>query len=357
LTLAVLTGVLGAPSETFIARHIAHLAPGHTVVVARRRAAEPTWQPETEVLLLDELQDAWWGEIERAALDAFLRDHGVEVVLAEFLDLWIGAIDVLRTGRRVVGHAHGYDASQRLRDEHWRSAYVEWNSIEHVVAPSVTLRDNLVGAGLETSLLHVVPYGVPVPDVLPVRSPADGHVGLLAVGRLVPKKDPLATIEAVRLASERGAPVSLDLIGDGPLLDDARAAIERDRAPVRLHGAQTNEHVRQAMAGADIFVQHSRTDPATGDEEGMPVAVLEALASGLPVVSTRHAGIAEAVVEGVTGLLVDEGDIDGMADALVDLASDADRRRDMGDAGWRRATARYSIERERDDLRALLGLA
>src|SRR5690606_2027114 len=97
--------------------------------------------------------------------------------------------------------------------------------------------------------------------------------------------------------------------------------------------------------------------PGTGDEEGLPVAILEAMASGLPVVSTRHAGIPEAVIEGTTGYLVDEGDTAGMAAHVVRLARDAELRRRMGHAGWQRALQSFSWPRERARLLELLGLA
>jgi glycosyltransferase involved in cell wall biosynthesis len=75
------------------------------------------------------------------------------------------------------------------------------------------------------------------------------------------------------------------------------------------------------MARARVFVQHSVTAPETGDMEGKPVAIMEAMASGLPVVATRHSGINELITDGVDGLLVEEYDIDAMADALVQLAT------------------------------------
>ena len=86
------------------------------------------------------------------------------------------------------------------------------------------------------------------------------------------------------------------------------------------------------------------------------MAILEAMAHSLPVVSTRHAGIPEAVREGVTGLLVNEGDTREMAHALVALARDANLRRSMGIAGWNVARERFSWLRERADLQRILGL-
>ncbi|HEY8510006.1 MAG TPA: glycosyltransferase, partial [Steroidobacteraceae bacterium] len=105
---------------------------------------------------------------------------------------------------------------------------------------------------------------------------------------------------------------------------------------------------------ADLFLQHSVVDPVTGDEEGLPVAILEASASALPVVSTVHAGIPEAVDDGVSGFLVKEGDVQGMADAIVALASDGQRRIEMGLAGWRRVREQFSTAREREAFNELL---
>jgi glycosyltransferase involved in cell wall biosynthesis len=100
--------------------------------------------------------------------------------------------------------------------------------------------------------------------------------------------------------------------------------------------------VQQYLGETDIFIQHSRVDPATGDEERLPVAILEAMAHSLPVVSTHHAGIPGAVVDGVTGYLVPEGDSVGMAERIVELARNSKRRVQMGEAGWMRAKESFS---------------
>jgi glycosyltransferase involved in cell wall biosynthesis len=110
------------------------------------------------------------------------------------------------------------------------------------------------------------------------------------------------------------------------------------------------------MASADLFIQHSMTDPHTGDQEGLPLAILEAMAEALPVVSTFHAGIPEAVQDGVTGFLVEPGDSTGMADRILCLADDSERRRAFGLAGHTRARNLFSWSRERTQLLHVLGL-
>jgi glycosyltransferase involved in cell wall biosynthesis len=346
--------VLGQASETFLRRHVEALLPGGTVVVARgeARAEARTWRADVPTLLLDPLEDEWGGEIERATVDEFLRVHGVRSVLTEYLDVWLPFLDVFAgRGLTRVAHAHGYDVSMRLRDDYWRTAYRDYAGFDAVVAMSQCTRDRLIGIGLPADRLAVVPCGVDLPE-LPPRRPAGSPVNVLLAGRLVAKKNPLATLQACARAATAGASLRVTVIGDGPLMPQIRAAAA-SMPSVDVRGAQPHDAVLEAMRRADLFCQHSIVDPQTGDEEGMPVAILEAMAHGVPVVSTRHAGIPEAVADGVTGLLVDEGDVAGMAECIRSLAADSARRHEFGRAGHERVASRFTWTRERD---ALLGL-
>jgi glycosyltransferase involved in cell wall biosynthesis len=112
--------------------------------------------------------------------------------------------------------------------------------------------------------------------------------------------------------------------------------------------------VEALLGECDIFLQHSRRDPATGDEEGLPVALLEAMSYGLAIVSTRHGGIPEAIEDGTTGFLVAEGDYGGMAARIVDFARDPQLRREFGDRARVRHASDFSWERERERLTQLI---
>jgi glycosyltransferase involved in cell wall biosynthesis len=177
------------------------------------------------------------------------------------------------------------------------------------------------------------------------------------VGRLVPKKDPLLSIQAFTEVA-RVQRVELHVVGDGPLLQEARQlAVDLGiRKLVHFHGALGHTAVQEHFKHADIFLQHSRTDPQTGDTEGLPVAILEAMAHGLPVVSTNHAGIPEAVINGETGLLVEEGDLKGMVGSLLTLVSDTGLRQRLGSAARARTAAKFSWRTERRQLLKTLGL-
>ncbi len=110
------------------------------------------------------------------------------------------------------------------------------------------------------------------------------------------------------------------------------------------------------MRGARCFVQHSVTD-STGDSEGTPVAVLEAGAMGLPVVATRHAGIPDVVIEGETGLLVDERDAVGMAAHMISLARDPGTANRLGREAAARIRKFYTMDQSISRLSRILEAA
>jgi colanic acid/amylovoran biosynthesis glycosyltransferase len=110
------------------------------------------------------------------------------------------------------------------------------------------------------------------------------------------------------------------------------------------------------MKQADMFLQHSMTDPETGDQEGLPVAILEAMANSLPIISTKHAGIPEAVLDSNNGFLVDEGDSKNMAQKIISLTKDPDLRATMGFNSWRRAKNEFSWDNERSKLKQIMSL-
>ena len=107
------------------------------------------------------------------------------------------------------------------------------------------------------------------------------------------------------------------------------------------------------MRRARVFVQHSRT-AEDGDEEGCPVSVMEAQLCGLPVVSTRHGGIPDVVVDQQTGRLVEEGDRPAMAEAMALLVDQPDLAAAWGTAGQLRAQARFTVAHHVDQITMLL---
>jgi glycosyltransferase involved in cell wall biosynthesis len=368
--LAVICPRIGIQSETFIRRHVQDLCPGRTAVVEAFRALDQQdWTAPGPLLRLGErsvlrrvvrqIHRRSGERTDAARIVAFLRRHGVQVVLGEYLDVSAPWIRPLRAaGLRVFVHAHGYDVSASLRDESLRRLYREALPHAHgIITMSRASRQRLLEIGLSPEMVRVVPYGTDVPSHPPDRA-ARPEIRCIAVGRMVAKKAPLVLLEAFRLALNEVPQLRLDVIGEGELLPAAEQSVRQNGMvhAVTLHGGQNNQRVLELMGQADIFLQHSMTDPRTGDEEGLPVAILEAMAHGLPVVSTRHAGIAEAVDEGQTGYLGSEGNAASMGERLIQLARDGDLRLRLGTAGWARCREQFSWQRERSELLMMLGL-
>jgi colanic acid/amylovoran biosynthesis glycosyltransferase len=368
--LAVITPNLGARTETFIRRHVQDLLPGRTVVLAGPDAYAygADWQPSGAVLQVDSPGPPAFTDVlsrqgrsrrvTRSRITAFMRDNAVGAVLGEYLDASLEWLPVLKhLGVRFVVHGHGYDFSARLRDPAWTRRYRAYAEADAIVVPSSYARARLSSIGLPSSLIHVVPYGVDVPGHFRERH-ATTRLRCLAVGRLVSKKDPVTTVAAFLEVARSRPDLHLDLVGGGPLERSVREVLARSDVgdAVTLHGALPSGDVLALLEKADIFLQHSQTDAATGDEEGLPVAILEAMSQGLAVVATWHAGIPEAVRDGVSGLLVAEGDRTSMAAAIRRLTDSAPLRLRLGEEAWRTASRAFSWPIQRERLLAVLGL-
>ena len=239
----------------------------------------------------------------------FLRRHGVTAVLGEYLDQFVDFVPLLdRLGLPYVVQGHGIDLSAALRSSVMAARYLSYKSARAVLTRCEFHRQRLLKLGMPAERVQVNPGGVDVPETPPERK-AEAAKRFLAVGRMVPKKGPIYLLEAFRLAAASDPDISLDYIGDGSLFSGAVQFVDACGlgARVRLHGAAPEETKLRLFRACGVFVQHSITDPDSGDEEGLPAAIQEAMANGMAVISTRHAGIPEAVEDGVTGALVEEG--------------------------------------------------
>ena len=365
-------------SETFIADHARRLAPGRTVLVCQDgRGAEAYGYPVLSHLaaepvaygprdarakdLLFRLRRRWGPALpfdSRQRLAAFLQAQGVTAVLAEYGFTGALIADTCRDLRIPFSVLfHGVDASAHLRLPLTLRRYRHMFPLaKDLIAVSRFLADRLVEVGAPPEKMRVVPCGVD-PARFPPGTPEPGRV--VVIGRLTEKKAPHLAIRAfaAALQGERFPAARLHVVGDGPLRAACERAVAETGAGARitLHGPLPHAEVAALTRRAQIFVQHSVT-AANGDTEGAPVAVAEAMMTGLPVVATRHSGIPEQVEDGVTGLLVPEGDVAGMGAAIAALLADPGRAAAMGAAGRARALERLDQDRLYAELRVILGL-
>jgi glycosyltransferase involved in cell wall biosynthesis len=192
-----------------------------------------------------------------------------------------------------------------------------------VTAVSRATADQLVrGFGVNPARVRVVHPGVP-DEFLSIerRNPGQGRLNVLYLGSLSTEKNPLAAVEAVT-AMESEA--TLRMVGGGPLLGTLEQDARNDR--VRMEVIGPADDVSEHLGWADALVLTSKT-------EGLPGVILEAGAAGVPVVAFGVGGVAEAVEDGVTGFVIEPGDIQAMARALDRLAREPDLRLSMARAG------------------------
>jgi glycosyltransferase involved in cell wall biosynthesis len=277
---------------------------------------------------------------------------------------------------------HGYDASRRtsLRDGimHWRYGRRRprlRREAACVLAVSEHVRGELLALGFPEELVRTHHIGVDTERFAPGGAggngaaagggdggaPGGGGAGgggaggvavdrepvVLAVGRFVEKKGFAMLIEAMRSVVREVPGGRLVLVGSGPLESELRAQVERARlgAAVEFTGPLAPGEVAAWMRRARVFGVPSVT-AASGDTEGLPMTLLEAMASALPPVGTRHAGIPEAIADGDSGLLVAERDAPGLASALAALLT-RDPLWERLSAGARRtACERFDLARQ-----------
>jgi len=178
---------------------------------------------------------------------------------------------------------------------------------------------------------------------------------IIAVGRLIAKKGFAELIRACALLAERGKLFRCEIIGEGPLENELRAQIAQLNLQNRfvLSGAKPQREVRQHLAAACVFVLPSVLDPE-GGMDNLPTVIMEAMATGLPVISTNIAGIPEMVVQNETGFLVQPADPIALAKAIEDVIDDRLLAQRLGEAGHQRAQELFSIEKNVRELCALL---
>jgi glycosyltransferase involved in cell wall biosynthesis len=218
-----------------------------------------------------------------------------------------------------------------------------------VIACNPDVAGDLKRAGAPVQL---IPHGVDLARFRPSPPPPAEILTILAVGRLVPKKGfPVL----IRAASRVLAPFRLRIVGDGPERGAIEAVIAEhglgDR--VELVGPRTHDDLPAEYAAAHIVVVPSITD-ATGDRDGLPNVVLEAMSSGRPVVASDVGAVASAVVDGRTGVLVPPGDNEALAGALEFLVDQPDMRERLGREARARVEADFELNSCTARLRAFL---
>lgn len=278
-------------------------------------------------------------------MTAFFEQHSVDVILAEY---GFNGADITpiakQLGIPLVVHFHGHDAHRSTDLEPYTDRYqAMFEYADTLLSVSHFMTKTLVAMGAPAAKITYNPYGAR--EYFYNVTPDYDSCTLVTLGRFADIKAPYLSLMAFREALQTVPQAKLVMIGDGPLLEAciSLAKTWNIEQAVSFPGALQHAEALPYLNQACGFVQHSVTT-SYGDAEGMPNSILEAGASALPVVSTRHAGIATSVIDGTTGFLGDERDVSGMAANMVRLLQNRELCEQMGQAARSHIGKNYNID-------------
>jgi glycosyltransferase involved in cell wall biosynthesis len=368
---AILRHQLFLPSETFISEQARALCAFAPLLVGRVLGGEPQaavpWHvPQASAFgqlryVLGRNPRLFLPRLSRCRPVLIHAHFGVEAVYGMEL---ANRLDV-----PLVTTFHGFDATLKAF-ELLRSGKVSW--VQYLlrrmelkgrgalfIAVSGFIQSRLVALGFPADRISQHYIGVDTAAFESNDTDAESAAGsdgpvILHVARLVEKKGTMHLLDAFAQIAGRHDRARLAVIGAGPLRAalEARATALGVGARVRWLGAVPHAEVRRWLRRAAVFCLPSCTAD-NGDAEGLGQVLLEAAASGVPVVGTHHGGIPEAVVDGTTGYLVRERDVGQLADALDALLSSADLRRQFGAAARRFVRDRFDLHTQTRELERL----
>ncbi|BAC90138.1 gll2197 [Gloeobacter violaceus PCC 7421] len=353
-------------SETFIVEQASHLRRYHpTFVVARLLREVPFDNVKLTAASLWGWQERlFWltrqagGRARHEALRRlpllhahFGRDGVYALALAEAIDI------------PLVVTYHGFDATASPLALWCSRGLMNYQFLLHeaalqrraaaIIAVSDFIRERLLAKGCppEKIIRHYI--GIDTAKFTPAERPADERY-ILCVGRHAKRKGIDVLIEAFARIAARHPEVALVQIGAGALTGELQALARRlgVAGRVRFLGAQPHARVIEWMRGAEIFSLPSRTS-RSGDSEALGIVFNEASACAVPVVSTRHGGIPEAILDGETGLLAPEGDAVALAEKLDILLADRGLGRRLGLRGREFVCEQFDIDTQTAKLEAV----
>jgi colanic acid/amylovoran biosynthesis glycosyltransferase len=263
---------------------------------------------------------------------------------------------IRRWDRPCIVSFHGMDVQSRPKEKGYEQRLRELlQVVPLVLVRSQSISERLQQLGCDPQKIRMNRTGIPLGGFPLVEHsfPANGRWALVQACRLVPKKGLFTTLEAFALFRQTYPSAHLTIAGDGPLEESIKNKIRELQVDgsVTMAGFVDQSRLRSLFEQAHIFVHPSHTTE-DGNQEGVPNSMLEAMATGLPVVATRHGGIPEAVEDGKQGYLMAEKDVTGLAAALVKLASNRELFYKFGRAASVKVSNAFEQSRQINQLEA-----
>jgi glycosyltransferase involved in cell wall biosynthesis len=289
------------------------------------------------------------------AIIRILKKEKIDAVLAQYGP---GGCAMLKICQKIriplFVHFHGFDASEnRVIQNYIKSYKILFEQAAGIVVVSNAMKRKIIELGCSEDKILLNYYG-PNDSFFKIY-PTYSNPTFIAIGRFVEKKAPYLTLLAFSKIVKKYPHAKLIMAGDGDLLNTCKYISKSFGldSHVSFPGILSKKEIQSYMQESLAFVQHSVT-AASGDSEGTPVAILEAMAASLPVISTNHAGIPDIVINNVTGFIVDEFDIISMSNAMEILLKNKELAKNMGMAGREIVSGKFTMERYITNLRNLI---
>lgn len=264
-----------------------------------------------------------WQFMAGAVLAGRLRAAGVQHLHAHFAHV---PTTIAMYGAMIAGIPFSFTCHANDIFERGTALKQKVNRSRFTACISDFNRHYLTHLGCNPKRMHIVRCAINLDDYAfePPRPP-DGPTRIFSVGRLVEKKGIFYLLEAASMLRERGHEILVRVAGDGPLYDDLRGTVAKRAmgSYFELMGSQPQERIRELMREADLFVLPCVV-AKSGDRDGIPVALMEAMAMGVPVVSTTVSGIPELIQHEVSGMLAEPEDSSNLAEMTSRLIANPD---------------------------------
>ncbi|MCA9406994.1 MAG: glycosyltransferase, partial [Candidatus Omnitrophica bacterium] len=216
---------------------------------------------------------------------------------------------------------------------------------DYVLPISNYWKNRLIELGCPEGKIYVHHMGINVDEFQSVERKERDVFSVLTVGRMVEKKGHVFALYAMKKVVEKVKSVEYLIVGDGPLEEELKKLVDtlELQSHVKFLGSVTSEIVLKLCQNTDLFLLPSVV-AKDGDSEGIPVVLMEAMAMNLPIVSSIHTGIPELVKDGISGYLVPEKDVQGLADRILQLIQNKDLRKTMGQEGRKVVQKEFNID-------------
>jgi colanic acid/amylovoran biosynthesis glycosyltransferase len=286
----------------------------------------------------------------------FLNNGPYEIVHCQFGPCGDGALTLKEVGLlngKLITTFRGYDMNQlpnQYGDRMYERLFNE-GDLFLVVSEQGKVRLIELGCNEKKILVHRSGVDLKKFSFSPCQLNGNGQVQVVTIARLVEVKGVEYGIRAVAELAKHNSNIQYSIIGDGPLRQELELLIHRldmDNV-IQLLGEKQQHEIRNILKNAHILLASSITDK-NGHQDALPNVLKEAMASGLPVISTRYSGIPELVENGVSGFLVPEKDVESLAERLGYLIEHPEIRADFGQAGRKQVEEQYDIEKLNDQL-------